>query len=203
MTDSKDGKLELLTDKNSILVLVDYQPTMFRSIASGDKVRIKAAAICAAKAASILEIPTLLTTINPKFNGEFILEITGLFPGQEVFARKIPSFDAFEDERNLNTVKKSKRKKMVISGLWTCMCFAYTALHGLKEGLEVYGLMDAAGDSTPDAHKYGIKRMLQAGVIPITLEALVSEWMHDWNNPKSGELVKEVYSQYGAMIGLH
>jgi|GEM_PF-2615912 len=54
--------------------------------------------------------------------------------------------------------------------------------------------MDAAGDSTPDAHKYGIKRMLQAGVVPITLKSLVSEWMHDWNNPKSGELVKEVYS---------
>jgi nicotinamidase-related amidase len=40
------------------------------------------------------------------------------------------------------------------------MCFAYTALHALKEGYEVYGLMDAAGDSTLDAHKYGIKRML-------------------------------------------
>ena len=91
---------------------------------------------------------------------------------------------------------------MVVSGLWTSMCFAYTALHGLKEGLEVYGLMDAAGDSTSDAHKYGIERMLQAGVIPITLESLVSEWMHDWNNPKSGELVKEVYSKYGALIGI-
>ena len=44
--------------------------------------------------------------------------------------------------------------------------------------------------------------MLQAGVIPITLESLVSEWMHDWSNPKAGELVKEVYSKYGAMIGL-
>ena len=162
MTDSKDGKLELLTDKNSVLVLVDYQPTMFRSIASGDKVRIKAAAICAAKAASILGIPTVLSSINPKFNGEFIPEITQLFPGQEVFARKIPSFDAFEDERNWEAVKNTGRKKIVISGLWTCMCFAYTALHGLKEGLEAYGLMDAAGDSTPDAHKYGIKRMLQA-----------------------------------------
>ncbi len=61
--------------------------------------------------------------------------------------------------------------------------------------------MDAAGDSTTDAHKYGIKRMLQAGVIPITLEALVSEWMHDWANPKAGMLVKEIYSKYGAMIG--
>ena len=197
-----NGSLELLTDKNSVLVLVDYQPTMFKSVASGDKVRIKNAAICAAKAASILGIPVVLSSINPKHNGDFIPEITKLFPDQEVFSRKMPSFDAFEDDGTWNAFQKTGRKKLVVSGLWTSMCFAYTALHALKEGYEVYGLIDAAGDSTPDAHEYGVKRMLQAGVIPITLEALVSEWMHDWNNPKAGELVKEVYSKYGAMIGL-
>jgi len=63
--------------------------------------------------------------------------------------------------------------------------------------------MNAAGDSTPDTHKYGIKRMLQAGVTPITTECLVSEWMHDWTNPKAGELVSEVYTKFGVMIGLH
>ena len=202
MANSINGKLELLTDKNSCLVLVDYQASMFKGVASGDKSIIKQAAIGAAKAASILGIPVVLSTINPKNNGECIPEIATLFPGQEVFARKILSFDAFEDEATWNAVKKTGRKKMVVSGLWTSMCFAYTALHGLKEGLEVYGLMDAAGDSTSDAHKYGIERMLQAGVIPITLESLVSEWMHDWGNPKAGDLVKEVYSKYGAMIGL-
>lgn len=202
MSNPTNGRLELLTDKSSVLALVDYQPAMFKGVASGDKTVIKNAAIGAAKAASILGIPVVLSSINPKFNGEFISEITNLFPGQEVFARKIPSFDAFEDERNWKAVKIAGRKKLVVSGLWTSMCFAYTALHAVKEGLEVYGLMDAAGDSTPDAHKYGIERMLQAGVIPITLESLVSEWMHDWGNPKAGELVKEVYSKYGAMIGL-
>ncbi len=90
---------------------------------------------------------------------------------------------------------------MVISGLWTSMCFTYTALHAVKEGCEVYGLMDAAGDSTHDAHMCGVKRMLQAGVIPITLGSIVSEWMHDWGNPKTGELVKEVYSRHGYMLG--
>jgi len=49
--------------------------------------------------------------------------------------------------------------------------------------------------------EYGVRRLLQAGVIPITTESLVSEWMHDWNNPKADELVKEVYSKYGAMVG--
>ncbi len=203
MNDPKDGRLELLTDKNSVLALVDYQPTMIRSVASGDKTIIKIAAVGAAKAASILGIPAVLSSINPKSNGEFFPEITGTFPGLEVFARKVPSFDAFEDDRNWDAVKRTGRRKLVISGLWTSMCFAYTALHALKEGLDVYGLMDAAGDSTPDAHKYGVERMLQAGVVPMTLETLVSEWMHDWGNPKAGELVKEVYSKYGAMIGLH
>lgn len=162
----KDGKLDLLTDKNSALVLVDYQPSMFKSVSSGDKTIIKKAAICAAKAATILGVPVVLSSINPKSLGEFIPEITNLFPKQEVFARKIPSFDAFEDERTWSAVKKTGRKKLVISGLWTSMCFAYTALHALKEGYEVYGLIDAAGDSTLDAHKYGVERMLPAAAGP-------------------------------------
>jgi nicotinamidase-related amidase len=202
MIDITDGKLELLTNKNSILALIDYQPSMFKGVVSSDKTIIRNAAFCAAKAARILDIPVVLSTINPKSNGDFLADITALFPGQEVFARKVPSFDAFEDERNWNAIKATGRKKLVISGLWTSMCFAYSALHALKGGFEVYGLIDAAGDSTKDAHRYGIVRMLQAGVIPMTLETLVSEWMHDWANPKAGELVREVYSKYGYMMGI-
>ena len=198
-----DDKLQLLTPANSVLVLVDYQPSMFKGVGSGDKVIIKCAAIGAATAAQILGVPVVLSSINPATNGQFIPEIAGLFPGLEVVARKVPSFDAFEDERNWDAVKKTGQKKLVLSGLWTSMCFAFTALHALREGLTVYGLIDAAGDSTLIAHDYGISRMLHAGVIPITTEALVSEWMHDWGNPKAGDLVKRVYSQYGAMIGFH
>ena len=202
MPNPKNGNLELVTDKNSVLVLVDYQPTMFAGVASGDKTIIRNAAYCTAKAASILDVPVVLSTINPASNGNFLAEVAALFPGQQVYARVVPSFDAFEDEKTYSAFKKTGRKKMVVAGLWTSMCFCYTALHALKDGYEVYGLMDAAGDSTPDAHKYGVKRMLQAGVIPITVESLVSEWMHAWTNPKAGELVKEVYSRYGYMIGM-
>jgi nicotinamidase-related amidase len=110
MASTKDGKLELLTDKNSVLVLVDYQPSIFKSVASGGKTIIKKAAIGAAKAASILGVPVVLSSINPKSMGEFIPEITKLFPNQEVFTRKISSFDAFEDERTWSVVKKTGRK---------------------------------------------------------------------------------------------
>ena len=124
------------------------------------------------------------------------------FPDRKRSRDRFSSFDAFEDDKVWTAFRKTGRKKLVVSGLWTSMCFAYTALHAIREGYEVYGLIDAGGDSTADAHRYGIERMLQAGVIPITTESLISEWMHDWANPKSMELVREVYSRYGAMIGL-
>ena len=197
----ENSKLKLLSDKNSVLLLVDYQPAMFRGVGSGNRTIIKNAAVGAAKTAKILNVPVVLSSINPKLNGDVIKDIVDLFPKQEVFARKMPSFDAFEDKGTADAIKKTGRKKIVISGLWTSMCFAFTALHALREGYDVYGLVEAAGDSTYDAHKYGIKRMLQAGVIPVTLVQLTSEWMHDWGNPKAGELMKEVYSKFDAMLG--
>lgn len=199
MVNGNDGKLELLTNMNSALVLVDYQPAMLAGVASGDKAELQNAAYFVAKAASILGIPVILSAIQPEKNGDFDEEITRLFPGQEVFYRVMPEFDAFEDEKTWNAFKKTGRKKMIISGLWTSMCVTWTALHGIREGCEVYGLMDATGDSNREVYKFGIKRMLQAGVVPITVKSLVMEWMHDWDNPKSMELVKEVYSRLDAI----
>jgi len=194
--------LDLLTPNNSVLLLVDYQPSMFKGVGSGDRTLIKNCAVASAKAASILNVPTVLTSINPEGNGEFIKEITDLFPKIKVIARKMPSFDALEEEAVLAAIKATGHNKLIVSGLWTSMCFAFTTLHGLREGMDVYGLMDATGDSTHDAHKYGIKRMLQAGVIPITWETITSEWMHDWTNPKVPELMEEVYGKYDVMLGM-
>jgi nicotinamidase-related amidase len=101
MTNLEEEKLELLTDKNSVLVLVDYQPAMFKSVGSGDKALIMNAAISAAKGAKILGVPVVLSAILPKFNGDYISQITELFPETEVITRKVPSFDAFEDKKNL------------------------------------------------------------------------------------------------------
>jgi nicotinamidase-related amidase len=197
-----EPRLELITAQNSVLLLVDYQPTMFKGVGSGDRNGIANSAIAAAKAAQILDVPTVLSSIWPEGNGEFIKDITDLFPGQKIIARKVPGFDAFEDERVLQAVKKTGRKKLVVSGLWTSMCFAYTAIHGLREGFDVYGLMDAGGDASPEAHNYGIQRMLQVGIVPLTWIPLVSEWMHDWANPKADELKKEVYGRYDVVLGM-
>ena len=197
-----DWHLDPITSQNSALVLIDYQPAMFRGVGSGDRTLIFDAALAAAKAAKILDIPVVLTAIGPERNGEFVSEIASHFPNQPVIARKVPGFDAFEDSGVWDAVTQTGRQKIVVSGLWTSMCFAFTALHGLRQGLEMYGLDDAAGDATVDAHVYGLRRMNQAGVAPVTWMSLVSEWMHDWASPKAAQLSKDVYRAYDAMMAM-
>jgi nicotinamidase-related amidase len=166
-----------LSDRNSTLVLLNYQQVILQGIASVDQVSAIKTAVSVATGARILGIPVVLSAIGPKRNGFFTPHISSLFPGQEVITRRAPGFDAFEDEMTFNAVKRTGRKKVVLAGLLTSGCFAATALHGIKAGYDVYGLMDAAGDSTPAAHENGIQQMIQAGVIPITINSLMEEWM--------------------------
>lgn len=81
------SNLDFITDKNSLLLLVDFQPNMFRGVGSGDRTAIKNAEVASSKAAQILGVPVVLTSIYPKGNGDFIKEITELFPTHPVIDR--------------------------------------------------------------------------------------------------------------------
>jgi len=192
---------ELLRAKDSVLLLVDYQAKMFWGASGKDPTYVKNNVMALAKGTQILEIPTVLTTIGAKLNGDFLPGIVEMFPNTPVIDRKTSTFDAFEDSAVLNAVKKTGRKQLVLSGLWTSMCMASTALRGLREGFNVFGVMDAASAESADSHNMAIKRMVQAGVVPCTWMQVISEWMQSWQNPKAGELYAKVYSAYNGYFG--
>lgn len=194
--------LDPVTADNSVVLLVDFQRALFAGVGSGDRDAAHNSVVATSKAARILGVPVIMSSIWEDGNGPFLEEILEQFPGQKVFERPGQSFDALEDDAVNAAVKATGRKKLIVTGLWTSMCFAYTALHGIEEGYEVYGLIDATGDSTPDAHYYGQQRMYQAGVVPLTWMPLVSHWMHDWGNPKAGELKAEVFGRYDKMLSI-
>jgi nicotinamidase-related amidase len=194
--------LDPITADNSVVLLVDYQRAMLAGVGSGDRDAINASVVATAKAARILGVPVVMSSIWEEGNGEFISQLTNEFPGQKVLERPTSSFDALEQDTVREAVKATGRRKLIVSGLWTSMCFAFTALHGVEDGYEVYGLIDAAGDATADAHNYGQQRMYQAGVVPLTWMPLVSHWMHDWGNPKAADLTAEVFGAYDMMLAL-
>ena len=194
--------LDPITADNSVLLLVDFQPSLFAGVGSGDRDAMHNSLVAVSKAARILDVPVVMSSIWEDVNGKIVDEVRDQFPGQQVFQRAGQSFDAFEDEGVAQAVAATGRKKVIVSGLWTSMCFAYTALHGVEAGYEVYGLVDAAGDATADAHFYGQQRMYQAGIVPLTWMPLVSHWMHDWTNPKAGDLKAEVFGRYDVILAM-
>ena len=67
------------------------------------------------------------------------------------------------------------RRKLIIAGLWTEVCLVFPALDLLKEGYEVYAVSDASGGTSVDAHQRAMERVIQAGAVPVTWEAVMAE----------------------------
>ena len=57
---------------------------------------------------------------------------------------------------------------------------AFTALDALREGYEVYPVIDAIGGTSPAAHRAGLDRVMQAGGQPVSWVSLACELQRDW-----------------------
>lgn len=59
--------------------------------------------------------------------------------------------------------------------LWTGACLSFVVLDALREGYEVYPVMDAAGGTSVEAHKLALKRFIQACAKPVSWMQLLCE----------------------------
>jgi Isochorismatase family len=57
---------------------------------------------------------------------------------------------------------------------------AFPALDALREGYEVYPVVDAIGGTSVEAHRAGLERVVQAGGVPISWVSLACELQRDW-----------------------
>jgi Isochorismatase family len=69
---------------------------------------------------------------------------------------------------------------------------AFPALDALREGYDVYPVVDAIGGTSGEAHRAGLERVLQAGGTPISWVALAVELQRDWAREKTVDDVIEI-----------
>lgn len=184
---------------NSLLLVVDYQENLLSGILSGDPAGIKSAAVSSAKAAGLLNVPVILTSVDTDENGEYIKEIRNTLSGNEIYPRHNGNRDALSDDSVIRAIRRRGREKIIIAGLWTSGSLTETALHAVREGYDVFVLVDACGDISQERHNYGVHRMLKAGVTPITWLSLASEWMNGWA-PAEGDVPDDMYGKYNVML---
>ena len=101
--------------------------------------------------------------------------------------------NAFEDRPFREAVEKTARKRLIIGGLHTEICLAFAVVQALKDGYEVMFVTDAVGGRSQTAHRTAIERLTQAGAVPTTALAVVTELFRDWASPLAGKAREVIY----------
>ena len=194
-----NGLDALLTPHNSALILIDHQPFQFANVRNIDPTLVLNNTIGLAKGARAFGVPTILTTVIQDRGGFLPKELQNVFPDQKPIDRT--TINTWEDPRVVKAVEKTGRKKLVIAALWTEVCLAMPVIHALGEGYDVFAVTDASGGVSVEAHERAIQRMVQAGAVPITWMAVLSEWQRDWAREATVPALGEIMLAHGGSTG--
>ena len=83
-------------------------------------------------------------------------------------------------------------KKLVMAGLWTEVCLAYTVLSARADGYEVYFVEDASAGVSEAAHRMAVQRMILCGAQPVNWVGLMSEWNRSVAPQRAGAVMAMV-----------
>jgi nicotinamidase-related amidase len=169
----------LLTPQNAALVVIDYQPSQLQAVTSIDHDLLVDNIVSVARLATTFELPVVLSTVNVA-NGQepTIPELrAALADSSEIDRTQI---NAWEDVDFRRAVEATGRRKLIMTALWTEMCLAFPALDAIRDGFDVYPVVDAVGGTSPEAHRAGLERIVRAGAQPIGWVSLAGELQRDW-----------------------
>lgn len=193
---------QLLTPQNTALLIIDYQPVQVNSINSMPRKQLVANIVTVAEMAQSYDIPIILSTVNVAtgINKETIPSLAGVLQGVPSFDRT--SINAWEDREFNEAVKKTGRKKLIMTALWTEACLTFPSLNALQEGYEVYPVVDAVGGTSVLAHETALRRVEQAGAKLVSIAQLACELQRDWNRHETSKYMVKALTDVGAFLKL-
>jgi nicotinamidase-related amidase len=182
----------LITPQNAALLLIDYQPAQLGAVQSMDRALLLKNAVSTVRTIKTFGVPVVHSTVNVATGrGQPTLpEIGDLLTDDKPLDRT--TVNSWEDVEFLQAVHATGRRKLIICALWTEICMAFTALDALRDGYEVYPVVDAIGGTSPEAHRVGLDRVIQAGGQPISWVSLACELQRDWARQETVEAIIEI-----------
>jgi len=191
----KVGLEALLTPDNCVLLLIDHQPFQLANVNSHEPTMVINNVTALAKTARAFNVPTILTTVTEERGGLIFKTVQDVFPNQTTINRTF--INAWEDNRVVDAVKDTGRKKLVIAALWSEMCLAMPGIHAMGDGYDVYVVTDASGGVSPEAHDMAIRRLVAA----ITWLGMAGELQRDWARTEGLEEVAQLFREHGGAAG--
>jgi nicotinamidase-related amidase len=194
-TQTNEKYLQKLTPENSVLVMVDYLTGFVPGIRTIDRETYDKNVTALARVGEIFKdrMPTLILGDEGGFRGEFFPQIRQYLPHGIFVERNQPS--AWHAEKFRNLLAEYNRPKIIMAGISLDNCVLQTALDVLKNGYEVYVVVDVSGSDSALAETAAMMRLQQAGAVMTNWVSLASELMDDWARPEARE-IGELYQKY-------
>lgn len=168
-----------LSPSNAALILIDYQPPILQGVRNIDHDELINNTTGLIKTAVVYDIPIIFSHVAVGLNGydPMIEELRNLAPNA-VFVDRT-NVNAWEEPEFVAAVEATGRKKLIMGGLWTDVCLAYPAIEAEMAGYEVYVPEDTVGSISQLSHENGMRRIIEAGVEPITWNVVPAELQRD------------------------
>jgi nicotinamidase-related amidase len=191
----------LLDPAESVVVIVDHQPQMYFGVESAPRATILKNIIALAKTAQVFGVPCVLTTVEEaEFSGLLLSKIQSVYPGVIPIDRTC--INAWEDQNLKKAVQGTKRRNLILAGLWTEACVTFPALSAHQDGYKVFVVTDACGGATKEAHDMSVQRMIQSGIVPTTWQQVLLEFQRDWNNKDTYNAVMGIVKEFSGAYGI-
>ena len=182
----------LLTPENSALIVIDYQPLEVSSVKSMDQKQLVDNIVRVARTAKTYGLPIVLSTVNVSAGAKqpTIPQLQQVLGGIKALDRT--TINAWEDAEFRQAVEATGRRKLVVTGLWTEGCLSFPSLDALRDGYDVYPVVDAIGGSSAEAHRAALERIVQAGGKPAGWLQFICELQRDWARTATVQSFQEI-----------
>src|SRR6476620_6734489 len=197
------GGKALMNAEDSALLLLDHQSGLFQTVKDITVAELRANVMALARIATLLKLPVVTTASVPDGpNGPLMPETAKLAP-HAVYVPRHGEVNAWDNDNFVKAVRDTGKKTLIMAGVWTGVCVMFPALDAKAAGFNVYAVIDASGDPSEMTSRTTVARFIQAGVIPTSTNAVLSEAHRTWNRPEAAELAKLyalVAPNYAAVI---
>jgi nicotinamidase-related amidase len=182
----------LITPQNSALIVIDYQPSQFATVRSIDEALLRKNIVSTVKAAKTFGVPIVHSTVNVASGQQqpTVPELAELLSDNPPLDRT--TVNSWEDIEFVQAVHATGRRKLIFCALWTEVCMAFTALDALRDGYEVYPVVDAIGGTSPEAHRAALERVVHAGAQPVSWVSVACELQRDWGRLETVPAIVEI-----------
>jgi nicotinamidase-related amidase len=159
----------LLRRDEAVLVAVDIQERLAAVMEM--RQRVVENVLHLMEAASLLQIPVIVTEQYPKGLGPTVEKIRGALPSYAPFEKL--AFGCCDEPRFLDIVKESGRSKVILTGMETHVCVYQTCLGLLRAGYPVHLVRDAACSRTRENYLTGLELARDAGAVVSSTEVVL------------------------------